>query len=142
MNVRLFMLCDAATVREGLINMLGGGVREFGRPSFPAPLGVSAAVFLDGSYDELVGKHRLGVQIQTLEGADANRVLAEVGLEFTGIELVTEKSGEATLPVVFPLQAVAVPAEGTYAAVLVLDDQELTRQVFKAQLLENQQPSA
>jgi hypothetical protein len=53
------LLCDAASVREGLLHVLGGGITRVGRATFPSPLGLSAAIALDFLADETEGEHRL-----------------------------------------------------------------------------------
>lgn len=39
-------LCDAATVRDGLLNVLGGGITTLWRDSFPAPIQATFAGLL------------------------------------------------------------------------------------------------
>ena len=127
MNVLMFLLCDAATVRDGLINTLGGGVQQVNRPTYPAPLGVSAAVFIAAPLSELIGQHRLRVRVQLHGEGDVTQGVAEIGLEFTGNELSAVADEEATLPVVLPVQTVPLPREGIYDAILLFDEQELAR---------------
>jgi hypothetical protein len=49
------VLCDAATVREGLLHILGGGITRLWRPTLPAPLALQIAVSVR------VGEGDLGV---------------------------------------------------------------------------------
>ena len=44
MRIDTALLCDAATERDGLLNVLGGGITVATRPEFPAPLGMTLAL--------------------------------------------------------------------------------------------------
>ena len=44
MRVDTCLLCEAASVHEGLLNILGGGVTVVTRPEYPSELGLSLAI--------------------------------------------------------------------------------------------------
>ncbi len=71
MKLDVALLCDAATVREGLLHVLGGGVTKLSRPDYPAPLGVQLAVRVTGEWSEASGTHKLEV---ALVDADSEQV--------------------------------------------------------------------
>ncbi len=65
MRIDCALLCDAATVREGLLHVLGGGIAHAVRPSFPAPAAMSLAVHVWVTQDEATGDHVLAVRSKT-----------------------------------------------------------------------------
>lgn len=114
------LLCDAATVRENLLHILGGGINRIWRPSFPAPLGVDLALVLTLSTVETQEQHRIRVVVQTADG----RSLAEIKGEFGISPGPDVRAGERlAVPLVLPLKAVQVPAEGIYSVEVLVDGQ-------------------
>jgi hypothetical protein len=60
------VLCDKATIREGLLHILGGGVRVLGRPQLPASFDVDLALMLEPeTLEEFQGSHDLVITILT-----------------------------------------------------------------------------
>jgi len=113
------LLCDAATVREGLLHILGGGVTRAGRDSFPAPLGLTLALRILIHPTETDRPHQLDLRLQ---GADGNLVAA-VGIEF-GVrdagDLEPQEQASLALPIALPPD-VALPAPGLYSFELLID---------------------
>jgi hypothetical protein len=62
------LLCDAATVREGLLHVLGGAITRLWRPELPAPFGVVLAVVIEATQDELENPHEVHVLIDNVDG--------------------------------------------------------------------------
>jgi hypothetical protein len=63
MKVPVAVLCDAVSVRDGLLHILGGGITKVGRPSVPTPFGVQLALMLAFRHDDL-GPHIITVTIK------------------------------------------------------------------------------
>ena len=57
------MLCDAATVREGLLNVLGAGITRLHREQFPAAMGTQLALLLHSNAKEMGKPHKLLITI-------------------------------------------------------------------------------
>lgn len=112
------LLCDAATVRESLLHVLGGGVTRIWRPQFPAALGVDLALVLTLAQSEAQEKHRLRVLVQTADGAKLAEAIAEIGVA-PSADL---KPGERiTVPVALSLRQVPIPADGIYGVEVLID---------------------
>ena len=62
------LLCDAVTVRENLLHVLGGGLGQIWRESYPAPLGAELALLLTLHPSETADEHELRVLIQDTDG--------------------------------------------------------------------------
>jgi hypothetical protein len=106
MHVDAF-ICDAVTVREGLLHVLGAGIASLTRREFPAPLAVSLALVLSA---EDAGTYDVSVDVK-LEGSDA--VIGNV----TGPIVATASSPPGDGVVVpFPagFAGVRVPGPGKY----------------------------
>jgi len=75
MDVATALLCDAATVREGLLHVLGGGITRLWRPALPAELATKLAVLVDLAPEDLETPHELEVLILCGE-LEIGRVMA------------------------------------------------------------------
>jgi hypothetical protein len=112
------LLCDAATVREGMLHVLGGGVTRIWRPAFPAPLGLSLALLVTLEPAEARQPHKLTVILQDQDG----QVGAQLDGQFGVASPTGAKPGERLLvPVVLNLLPVAIPKAGTYSLELLID---------------------
>lgn len=115
------LLCDAATVREGLLHVLGGGITRIWRPQFPAPLNVDLALVLTLVPAEAQERHRLRVLVLTADGTQLAETRAEFGLGALPPNL---QPGERLIaPVVLPLRPVQLPGPGTYSVEVLIDGQ-------------------
>jgi hypothetical protein len=120
MRIDTALLCDAVTVREGLLHILGGGVTRINRPSFPAPLGTALALRVMVHPTEADRTHVLTVYLLAEDGGEQ---LAEVRIEF-GLNdpSALDLGEEASLALPIGLHNVAVPSEGSYNFELLIDD--------------------
>lgn len=64
------IICDAATVREGLLHVLGGGVTRLWRPELPAVLAVQVAIFVAYTQPDFGVPHDISLQLYDPAGAD------------------------------------------------------------------------
>jgi hypothetical protein len=67
-HVNAAILCDFASVREGLLNVVGGGITRLWRPQLPAPMNLSVALMLELHYLELGKDHELAVVVVSEDG--------------------------------------------------------------------------
>jgi hypothetical protein len=119
MRIDCALLCDAATVREGLLHVLGGGISRAGRPQYPAPAGLTLALRILIHPTEADREHQLDVRLQGEDGQD----VAAVSITFAVSNAVELEPGEqASLPLPLPLPAeVLLPAPGRYSFELLID---------------------
>lgn len=119
MDIVAAILCDFASVRAGLLTVVGGGVTRLWRDEYPAPLGVFLAVMLECSTEDLRRPHELQVSVITADGAQ----LAHVQGGFATEDMGDLDPGETTLvPIPLSLQPVGVPGPGRYSIHLSVDD--------------------
>jgi hypothetical protein len=123
MRVTAAMLADHATVRDGLLHVLGGGINQLFRDPLPAPLGAMLALMLQPeSLDDLLETHDLEVTIKHVEGEDVGQVAKAV--------MTLRSAGPAAgplglVPVVVPFQNVPVTQTGTHQITVSLDGEQV-----------------
>jgi hypothetical protein len=112
------LICDYATVREGLLHILGGGITRIHRPLYPAPLGISLALRIMVHPTEATREHEVQV---LLSDEDGNRV-AQLEAKFTAAPVPGMAPGEE-LSVPIPITAVGwpVPHPGPYRFDILVD---------------------
>lgn len=110
MQITTLALCDAASVREGLLNVLGAGITFVARPSYPAPLLCDIAVIVNHSARDTALTLTL-----TLRESGKKDVLAEIVAEGP-ISMAPEAPKDATGAVPFAIDArgIAIPKPGSY----------------------------
>jgi hypothetical protein len=132
------LLCDAATVREGLLHVLGGGITRANRPEYPAPLGMAMALRILVHPTEAGDPHNLKMLLQAADGEKVAEFDLQFGLnEPTGLD----PGEEASLPVPVPMAGIVLPAPGSYSFELLIDGIHQTSIPFRATLVtEDQAP--
>jgi hypothetical protein len=117
------MLADHATVREGLLHVLGGGINQLFRDPLPAPLGAMLALMLQpDSLDDLLETHNLEVTIKHVGGEGVDQVAKAV------MTLRSAGAGPGPLvsvPVVVPFQNVPITQTGTHQITVSLDGEQV-----------------
>ena len=93
MEVVAALLCDAANVREGLLNVISAGVTRLWRPTVPAPLGVTLALVMELDVDEI----RLPHEVQVTITNDFGPVASITGAFQAGTPLANPEPGELFL---------------------------------------------
>ncbi|MDQ1679667.1 MAG: hypothetical protein QOI42_526 [Frankiaceae bacterium] len=117
MRISTALLCDAATVREGLLHVLGGGVTRLGRGEFPAAMDVDLALMVQQHPTEFNGAHALRVILQDTDG----RELAEAEMAWGPLQVLDAMHTDAWQPVVVPLRSVLLPGPGDYSVEVLID---------------------
>ncbi len=115
------MLTDFATVREGLLHILGGGINRLWREKFPAKMGVTLAILLEIHPTEANRQHTMNIVLQDEDG----RRLAEVNADFqVGRNPESVRRGEQiVMPLAISLQQMTIPSPGAYSVEILLDGQ-------------------
>ena len=68
MRIAAAVLCDFATVREGLLTVVSGGITRLHRERLPAPLGVAVALLVEVSPAERPFPHQLTIVVTSPSG--------------------------------------------------------------------------
>ena len=137
MNVDCALLCDAATVREGLLHILGGGVTRISRPEFPAQLGVQVALRIVIHPTESGTQHSARMVLQNEDGATVGELGFEFAIDQQGLSLVP---GELiSLPIAVPVQQLSLPRPGGYSFEILIDNNHQVSMPFFA--VEEQAPA-
>jgi hypothetical protein len=127
MKVASAFLCDAATVREGLLHVLGGGITRLWREEVPAPMGVAVALLLEVDRSELGRPHQLEMVVMGEDGGE----VAKVQGGFQSPPNPHLEFGEnALLPIQVPLHGAAVPTYGQYSMSVHIDNVMHARLTF------------
>jgi len=114
------LLCDAATVREGLLHILGGGVTRLNRPEYPAqlaPLTLALRILVHPS--EADRTHQLDVRLQAEDAQEIAKFDVQFGIGDPGDVQPGEELSVA-LPLIMPPQ-IGMPQAGRYSFELLID---------------------
>jgi len=117
-KVDVALLCDAVSVRDGLLYVLGGGITRITRPSWPAPLGVDLALRISAHRSEDGTTHTMNIFVQDVDG----RRHAELTVHFTPQGAAGLLPGEEIqLPLPLDLRQIALPGPGEYSIEVLVD---------------------
>jgi hypothetical protein len=139
MNVAAAFLCDAATVREGLLHVLGGGVTRLWRDEFPAPMNVAIALLLELDRSELGRPHQLEMAVMDEDGGSVATV--QGGFQFPP-QPSLEFGENAVIPFTVPLHEAAVPKVGPYSISIHIDNVMHRRLTFSVRPLSERSRSS
>lgn len=141
MKVTAVLLADAATVREGLLHVLGGGINRLVRDPLPGRLDVVLALMLQpDNADDLLADHNLEVIITEMT-PEGPFVVAKAIMELPVYSSSGIAGPKPSLPLVVPLQSVPVPRASIYQITTNLDGQEANVYEFEvAKAPEQSQP--
>jgi hypothetical protein len=126
------LLCDAATVREGLLHILGGGITRLHRAEFPSPMQVTLVAQVVLTPAEIGLPHDVTAIIQTEDGELV--VQANGHLQPGEPNPLLEPGESVILPLVINLSNVEVPAPGGYSIEIGVDEVHQTSLTFRAVL--------
>lgn len=129
MRVDFALICDAVSVRDNLLHILGGGITRIWASEFPAPMRASLATRIMLDPDEAAERHKLRVVIQDDQGTRIGSFDAEFGV---GVPDALAPGEEVQVPLGFPLNPVRLPREGGYSLELLLDETHQASVVFRA----------
>lgn len=120
MRIDCALLCDAATVREGLLHILGGGVTRAGRVQFPAPIELTLALRVLIHPTEADESHRLEVRLQDADGGPIAGFEIEFEADSERADLDPGEHLSMPLPLKPPPQ-VQLPKPGQYSFEVLVD---------------------
>ncbi|WDG17488.1 DUF6941 family protein [Microbacterium sp. Clip185] len=117
MHVSALVVCDAVTQREGLLNLLGGGVTYLSRASYPAPLMADIAVLVNHQQSDKHIKLTL-----TLRKDGSPEVLTETEFEGELAETNLDPSVYGAAAFAIEARSIALPSAGNYTLTAELQD--------------------
>ena len=130
------MLCDFATVREGLLHVLGGGINRLWRDEFPAQMSATLALLLEIHSTEMEMPHTIHIFLQNADGAR----LAAVSADFqVGRNMISRPGEHLSMPLIVSLQQMEIPSAGAYSVDIVLDNQHKRSLTIYACLLSQEE---
>ena len=127
MEIDCALLCDFVTVRENLLHILGGGLNELTRPTYPAPMGISLAVRILAHHREVQGEHTLQLDVISEDGSE----VATIKLGFK-VDKLTNTTDQANINLPFGLQGVVLPSKGKYSVEILINGQHKRSIPFNA----------
>lgn len=118
MEVDCALLCDAVTVREGLLNILGGGITRLNRPSYPTQWNGGLALRILVHPTEGGSPHTIQVLMQDEDGSRLSEIQA--AFEQMGTSPDIAPGEQLSLPIAIQFDA-AIPAPGAYSFEVLID---------------------
>ena len=123
MEIVAALICDAATVREGLLNVLGAGIARLWRPQLPAPLSIDFATLISCPQEQIGRPHEIEVRITDPSGNAAAVAMGAFKME----RAQRLEGGEAqVLPLVLSFKAVATKEFGHHRLTATIDHDAAT----------------
>ncbi|MFI9820931.1 DUF6941 family protein [Streptomyces sp. NPDC052013] len=119
MKLSMSALCDRATVREGLLHVLGAGVTVCAM-RLPSPADVDLAVLLTAAdYAEIEGAHKLTVSLVEVE---TGKKVGEIEAGWLGPPAPQDVDiPYPSLPVSVPLRALPIQNYGKHQVLIQVD---------------------
>lgn len=117
------MLCDYATVREGLLHILGGGITRIWRDTLPAPLGAALSVQIEMRQEEDSVPHEVRADVWDRNKKSIAQVAG--GVQYGGGARL-EKGELHTIPLALPLHPVGVEKYGRHEVRINVDGGPIT----------------
>ena len=120
MKLDMALLCDAVSIREGLIHILGGGVTRIWTEQFPTAINATLALRILVAPEQAGESHAIKLVVRGPEGDD----LGTFNLDF-GVNPGELSPGVDSVPVplAIPMGQVALPEAGQYRVEVVIDDE-------------------
>ncbi|MDH3225766.1 MAG: hypothetical protein OEM67_01585 [Thermoleophilia bacterium] len=119
MKVDTALLCDAVSIREGLLHILGGGITRIWVEQFPAAINATLALRVLIGSDEAESPQGINLLVQGPDGEE----LGSFNLDF-GVNAPegADAAGEVPIPLAIPMQQVQLPAPGSYSIEVKVGD--------------------
>jgi hypothetical protein len=125
------LLCDAATVREGLLHILGGGVTRLNRSEFPAPIDASLAIQVSVHPTEAGAAHEVELRVLAEDGEMIVQATAGFAIDDTR---ALEPGEHFHVPIVLPMNRMGLPRPGGYSVEILIEGQHKASVPFRAVL--------
>lgn len=123
MRIECAVLCDGATLREGLLNIIGAGISSIEFQEFPAPLPLTFAVRVVLDTRELRDQHTL--RLELVDAVGEERVEAAAELIFRVAPESRQLTEEAAFAAPVPLSGFQITRSGKYLIKARMDNHTL-----------------
>jgi hypothetical protein len=137
-RVTCAVLCDAVTIREGLLHILGGGINRLGRPVFPASMDAQLAMLVVLDQAEANQDHQLVLELKADPGQSLNGMVITFGAGTSG-ELEHGELIGVPLALSLPF---ALPQPGLYRIEVSINDTPHAAIPFRVLAVEPRPPEA
>lgn len=129
MQISVALLCDAVTAREGLLNILAGGITRTTHPSYPAQFEGGLALRIMVHPTEAQTAHAIQIILQDADG----KRLAEINGQFQseGEPKDLLPGEELSLPLAMNFQ-MEIPNPGQYSFEVLIDNIHQASLPFRA----------
>ena len=122
MKLLTTLLCDYATVREGLLHVLGGGITRLWREDVPAPLNMSVAIVVELTQDEADLPHEVHVVVRD---PNRNKIAEAMGsIQINAREAKYEANEKVLFPLALPFGPAGTRRRGTHTVDISIDNRE------------------
>lgn len=128
---QVMTLSDAATVREGLLNVLGAGISRVGRKTYPAQLRamVASLIGIEGPVPE----GGLSIFFRITDGATGEQIAEDMPLGVAKEDVADSgENSPASLPVILDLTEMPLPGPGLFHIGLWVNQEKLASVSFLA----------
>jgi hypothetical protein len=120
MKIDTALLCDAATERDGLLFVLGGGITVVTRDTYPAPLGLTLALRILIHPTEVNSDHKIEMLLQDEDGALVTKVDVSFDAPPAPPQFPPGEEPAIVLPWSFPGNPI-LPHQGRYSIEVLID---------------------
>ena len=118
MKLDMAMLCDAVSIREGLLHILGGGITRIWVEQFPAPINATLALRMLIEPAQAGVAHEVKLLVQGPDGEE----LGTFNLDFGVNADASTPTEDVPVPLAIPMGQVAVPKAGSYSIEVMVDE--------------------
>ena len=120
MKIVSSLLCDYATVREGLLHVLGGGVTQVRREEVPTDgLDLSIALmFAYADFADFTSAHEFSV---TIVDTSSGKSVAVAKAKIVNVPMQEEMAPLPSVPAVLSLRALSLPSYSVYSVQISID---------------------
>ena len=124
MKLSTFLCAEYASVRDGVLFVIAGGVNEFAAESYPTEVPFFLGIIVELAPSEANAEHELAIDLQRVRGPH----IAAMSLLFESVPREDTDPGEPTRAV-FALQLshLILPDPGDYEFAATIDGTELGR---------------
>lgn len=118
MRISSALLCDFATVREGLLTVVSAGISRLAPPSVPAPLSLFVALVIEVDAAQRPFPHEVRIDIDGPDGESVGKVRAA----FQAGRGDFDPDEPMLLPIPVDLRPVMVARPGWHQVAVAVDD--------------------
>jgi hypothetical protein len=127
-RLTLATLCDAATVREGLLHILGAGINRMALGD-PRLISSALAVIVEAEHGEMATAHPMEIRVvHKASNTEVGRVVGAINAAEPGSTWDPDLPVQAVVAI--PLNVIQVVQDGRYDIIISFDGNELGRLPF------------